>query len=122
MRTQLKWQYNYNTLTASGLYKSPQLALFLRHGGDFIGYLLGGELDVVHEGLLGLVPADVHHLEDGVLVAEVHVRYAGASGSVTRHTFVARHDDIAVEVGFRLNLVAVHGVFLLHCELGRHFL
>ncbi len=29
---------------------------------DFIGNLLGGEFDVVHEGLLGLVTADVHHL------------------------------------------------------------
>lgn len=47
----------------------PHIALFLRHGGDFIGYLLGGELDVVHEGLLRLVTADVHHLENGVFVA-----------------------------------------------------
>ena len=47
----------------------PYITLFLRHGGDFVGYLFGGELDVVHEGLLCLVAADVHHLEDGVLVA-----------------------------------------------------
>lgn len=28
----------------------PYLAVILGHGGDFIGYLLGGELDVVFEG------------------------------------------------------------------------
>ncbi len=88
-----------------GILVLPHVILFLGHGGDFIGYLLGGELDVVHEGLLGLVAADVHHLEDGVLVAQIHICDAGASGGVARHTFVARHDDIAVEVGFRLFLL-----------------
>ena len=68
----------------------PQLVVFFRHGGDFVGYLLGGELDVVHEGLLCLVAADVHHLENGILVAQVHIRDSDASGGVTRHTFVAR--------------------------------
>ena len=29
-------------------------------GGDFVGNLLGGEFDVVHESLLGLVTADPH--------------------------------------------------------------
>jgi hypothetical protein len=50
-----------------------------------------------------VVAADMHHLEEGVLVAQVHVRDDGASGSVARHTFVARNDDIAFEVGLRLN-------------------
>ena len=51
----------------------PHIILFLRHGGDFVGYLLGGEFDVVHEGLLRFVSADVHHLYDGEFVGEVHV-------------------------------------------------
>lgn len=25
------------------------IILFLRHGGDFVGYLIGGYLDMVHE-------------------------------------------------------------------------
>lgn len=37
-------------------------------GGDFVGYLLGGELDVVPEGLLRLVATDEHHLNDGEFV------------------------------------------------------
>ena len=41
---------------------------------------------------------------------------------MARHTFVARHDDIAVEVGFRLNIVAAHRILLLHREFGRNFL
>ena len=65
--------------------------------------------------------ADVHHLEDGVFVAQVHVGDAGASGGVARHTFVAWYDDIAVEVGFRHNLVAAHRILLFHRELCRHF-
>lgn len=43
-------------------YDLPHIALFLGYGGDFISYLLGGELNVVHKGLLSLVTADVHHL------------------------------------------------------------
>lgn len=76
-------------------------------------------LDVVHEGLLCLVAADVHYLEEGVLVAEVHIRDAGASGCVVCHTFVAWHDDIDVEVGFWLKLVAAHRILLFHGQLGR---
>ena len=38
---------------------SPHLALFLGHGGNFIG----GQLNIVHDGLLGLVAADLHHLD-----------------------------------------------------------
>ena len=56
----------------------PHIILFLRHGGDFVGYLLGGEFDIVHEGLLGLMAADVHHLENGVPMAQIHVGNAGA--------------------------------------------
>lgn len=77
----------------------PHIALLLRHGCDFVGYLLGGELDVVHEGLLRLVSADVHHLEDGVLVAQIHIGDAGASGGVACHVVIARHANIAVKVG-----------------------
>ena len=35
---------------------------------DLVGYFVGGEFDVAHEGLLGFVTADVHHLDDGKFV------------------------------------------------------
>ncbi len=66
--------------------------------------------------------ADVHHLEDGVLVAEVHVGDAGASGGVACHTLIARHNHVAVEVGLRFLLLFSQRLLLLHGELGRHFL
>ena len=66
--------------------------------------------------------ADVHHLEDGVPVAEVHVRDTGASGGVARHTLVARHNHIAVEVGLRFLLLFSQRLLLLHGELGRDLL
>lgn len=100
----------------------PHIILFLRQGGDFIGYLLGGELDIVHEGLLRLVAADMHHLKNGVLMAEIHIRDVGASGGVACHTLVARHNYIAVEVGLWLFLLFSQRLLLLHGELGRHFL
>lgn len=100
----------------------PHIVLFLRHSGDFIGYLLGGELDVVHEGLLRLVAADVHHLENGVLVAEIHICDASASGGVACNAVIAWYDHIAVKVGLRLLLLFSQCLFLLHGELGRYFL
>ena len=66
--------------------------------------------------------ADVHHLEDGVLVAEVHVGDAGASGSVACHTLIARYNHVAVEVGLRFLLLFPQRLLLLHCELGRYLL
>ena len=48
--------------------------------------------------------ADVHHLEDGVLVAEIHICNASASGGVTCHAVIAWHDYIAVKVDLRLLL------------------
>ena len=59
-------------LRSGDYYILPHIILFLGHGGDFVGYLLGGEFDIVHECLLCLVAADMHHLEDGVPVAEIH--------------------------------------------------
>ncbi len=72
------------------VFKSPHLAIFLGSGGDFVGYLLGGKFDVVHEGLLGFVAADVHHLDDVVFVAQVHVGDSGTSGGMARHAFEER--------------------------------
>ena len=66
--------------------------------------------------------ADVHHLEDGVPVAEVHIRDAGASGGVACHTLIARHNHVAVEVGLRFLLLFSQRLLLLHCELGRYLL
>lgn len=51
----------------------PQITLFLRHCVNFVSYLFGGEFDIVNESLLGFVTVGVHHLEDGVLVAEIHI-------------------------------------------------
>lgn len=67
----------------------PHIVLFLGHGGDLVGYFLGGESDVVHKGLLRLVAAYVHHLEDGVYVAQIHIRDAGASGGEACHAVIA---------------------------------
>ena len=100
----------------------PHLAVFLGSGGDFVGYLLGGEFYVVHEGLLGLVTADVHHLDDVVFVAQVHVGDSGASGGVARHTFEARQEYVAVQVDFRLLAFFFQRVLLLHRQIGRYFL
>ncbi len=92
-------------------YCLPHIILFLGHGGDFVGYLLGGEFDIVHECLLCLVAADMHHLEDGVPVAEIHIGDAGASGGVACHTLIARHNHVAVEVGLRFLLLFLNASF-----------
>lgn len=105
----------------SCLYKSPHIILFLGHGGDFIGYIFGGEFDIVHEGLLRLVAADVHHLEDGVLVAEIHICNASTSDCMAGHTVIAWHDHVAVKVGLRLFLLLSQSLLLLHSELGRYY-
>ena len=64
--------------------------------------------------------ADVHHLENGVLVTQIHIRYAGASGCVACHAVIARHDHIAVKVGLRFFLLLSQRLLLLHGEFGRH--
>lgn len=74
----------------------PHLAVFLGSGGDFVGYLFGGEFDVVHESLLGLVTADVHHLYDVVFMAQIHIGDSGSSGGMARHAFEARQENVAV--------------------------
>ncbi len=99
----------------------PHLAVFLGSGGDFVGYLLGGEFDVVHEGLLSLVAADVHHLDDVVFVAEIHIGDSGASGGVARHAFEAWQEYVAVQVSLRLFAFFLVRVHLLHRQSGRHF-
>lgn len=48
--------------------------------------------------------ADVHHLEDGVLVAEIHICNASTSGCMAGHAVIAWHDYIAVKVDLRLLL------------------
>ncbi len=69
----------------------------------------------------GLVAADVHHLDDVVFVAQIHVGDSGASGGVARHTFEARHDDVAVQGGFRFFAFFFQRVLLLHRQIGRAF-
>ena len=56
-------------------------------------YLIGGEFDVVHEGLLGLMTADVHHLYDSEFVGEVHTGNTTAPGGVGGDAIVARHHN-----------------------------
>ena len=58
-------------------------------GVDLVGDFIGGELDVVHEGVLGFVAADVHHLDDGVFVSQIHVGDSAAPGGVGGHAVVA---------------------------------
>lgn len=99
----------------------PLIILFLRHGGDFIGYIFGGEFDIVHEGLLRLVTADVHHLENNVFVAQIHIGDSSTSGCMAGHAVIAWHNHIAVKVDLRLLLFLFQRLFLFHCELGRYF-
>ena len=66
--------------------------------------------------------ADVHHLENGVSVAQIHICNAGASGGVARHTLIAWHDYVAVEVGLRFLLLFSQRLLLLHGEFCRNFL
>ena len=76
--------------------------------GDFIG----GELDVIHEGLLGFVAADMHHLDDGEFVGEVHVGYTAAPCGVGGNCFIvsfvgtltARVGTVSESV-FRISLI-----------------
>lgn len=101
---------------------SPHLTLFLRHCGDFIGYLFGGEFDVVHEGLLGFVAADVHHLEHRVFVGEVHIGDSCSSGGIRSYTSITRNNNVAVEVGLSFLAFFFQCLLLLHSQSGRHFL
>ena len=64
---------------------------------------------------------DVDHLEDGVFVAQVHIRDACASGGMACHAVIAWNDDVAVKVCFRLYLIAAHCILLFHRQFGRHF-
>lgn len=68
------------------------------------------------------MPADVHHLEDGVFEREIHIRDAGASGGVACHAVIAWHDHVAVKVGLRLFLLFPQRLLLLNRELGWHLL
>lgn len=48
-------------------------------------------VDVVRKGLLCLVAADVHHLNNGKFVGEIRIGYATAPGSMGSDAIVARH-------------------------------
>ena len=77
----------------------PHIILFLGHGSEFIGFLLGGKLDIVHEGLLKLphtdlfssifdehfvvVSADVHHLGYRTPMSTDTYRHKGALDKAT---------------------------------------
>ena len=53
--------------------------------------VVGGEFDVVHEGLLGFMTADVHHLYDGVFVCVAHIGDSAATRGVGGHAVIAWH-------------------------------
>ncbi len=76
--------------------------------------------DVVHEGLLGFVAADVHHLDDGVFVRQVHVG-ASASGSVGCDAIVSRHYNLSFGVTLYGQFARCLIVLLFHCQFGGHF-
>ena len=42
---------------------------YLRKLANF--QFVGGEFDVFHKGLLSLMAADVHHLNDGMLIVKI---------------------------------------------------
>lgn len=58
------------------------------------------ELDVVHESLLCLVAADMHHLNDGEFVRQVNIGNTTASGGVGSDAIVARHHYFPFVVAF----------------------
>ena len=77
--------------------------------------------DVVHEGLLGFVAADVHHLDNGVFVRQVHIGNATASGGMGSDKVVARHHNLSFSVTLYGQFATCLIVLLLHCLFGRHF-
>ncbi len=71
---------------------------------NLVGDFVRGEFDVVAEGFLCFVAADVHHLEDSEFMGEVHVGYAAASGSMSGYAVVAWHKHLSFVVALNCNL------------------
>ena len=59
---------------------------------NLIRNLIGRELDVIHESLLRLMSAYMHHLQDAVFVRQVHIGDAATTGCMRSDTVVTgRH-------------------------------
>ena len=66
--------------------------------------------------------ADVHHLDDGVFVGEVHIGYAAASGGVSGHAVIAWHYYVALVVAFDNEFAIFIQFLLLHGKFCRNHL
>ena len=62
--------------------------------------------------------ADVHHLDDGVFVGEIHIRDAAAPGSVGGDATVTGHYHFSFGVALNHNLAKFLILLLLHCQFG----
>lgn len=82
--------------------------------GDFIG----GQLDIVHEGLLGFMTADVHHLDNGVFVGEIHISDAAPPGSVGGDAAVTGHYHFSFGVALYRQFPKLLILLLLHRQFG----
>jgi hypothetical protein len=78
------------------------------------------ELDVVHESLLCLVAADMHHLNDGEFVGEIHIGNATAPGGVGGDAIVAGHHHFPFVVALYGQFFGFLLFFLLHRKFCRH--
>ena len=65
--------------------------------------------------------ADVHHLDDGVFVGEIHICYTATPGGVGGDAVVAWYHNLSFGVTFNYLLSKFLIFLLLHCQLGRHF-
>ena len=66
--------------------------------------------------------ADVHHLNDGVFVGEVHIGDSTASSCVGGDTGITGHHYLTFVVTLNNEFAIFYQFFLLHRELGRNHL
>ena len=66
--------------------------------------------------------ADVHHLDDGVFVGEIHVGDSATAGGVSGHAIISWHNNLALVVALDNEFTVVFQLLLLHGEFGGHHL
>lgn len=59
-------------LSAYATFILLHITIFFRKCGDFIGELHGESFDMVHEDLIYLMAADIHHMENVISVAQIY--------------------------------------------------
>ncbi len=64
--------------------------------------------------------ADVHHLNDGEFVGEIHIGNATASGGVSSHAIIAGHHNFPFVVALDRQFSGFLLFLLFHSELCRH--